>query len=70
MMQYDLNKDTGYWLCWIQDTPHAFYLSSEKKAKDFCSKINNAFESGLIRLEGNKIVRQDKPPTNDTDTST
>jgi hypothetical protein len=57
IMKYDKNPLTGNWLCWIPDTGHAYYYSTEKQAITFCNNVNNAFKTGVLKFEGGKIVR-------------
>lgn len=44
IMLHKKNPLTGDWLCWIPKTAHAYYYSTKKSAKEFCDKVNKAFE--------------------------
>ena len=52
-MLYKQNPLTGDWLCYIPNTPQAYYYSSKKKAAMFCDKINAMFDSGKLKLDEN-----------------
>lgn len=51
IMIYKQNPLTGDWLCFIPGTPHAYYYATKKSAKDFCGKVNRAFEKGEIYFD-------------------
>jgi hypothetical protein len=50
VMLHKENPLTGDWLCWIPDTTQAYYYPTKKKAKEFCDKVNNAFEKGELKF--------------------
>lgn len=54
VMKYKINPLTKDWLCWIPNTPQAYYCETEKKAKNFCAEINNAFKVGKIKFNESK----------------
>lgn len=57
-MLYKENPITSDWLCWIPDTPQAYYCSTKKKAKEFCDKVNKAFDVGELKFgEDGRIVK-------------
>ena len=51
VMLYKQNPLTGDWLCFIPETPQAYYCSTEKEAEKFCYKINQAFEAGELKFD-------------------
>jgi hypothetical protein len=51
IMVREKNPLNGHWLCWIPNTPYAYSLATEKQAKEFCSKFNQAFDVGKIKLD-------------------
>jgi len=51
VMLHEKNPLTGDWLCWIPDTPQAYYYPTKKKAKEFCDKVNKAFDNGEIKFD-------------------
>jgi len=58
VMLHEKNPLTGDWLCWIPDTPHAYYCSTKKNAKKFCDTINKSFEFGELKFdEEGKLVK-------------
>ena len=58
IMRHKQNPLTNDWLCWIPNTSHAYYYSTEKGAKDFCNKVNNAFHKGELKFDSEeKLVK-------------
>lgn len=58
VMLYKKNPLSGDWLCWIPDTPQAYYYSTKKKAKEFCDKVNKAFDAGALKFdEDGRVVK-------------
>jgi hypothetical protein len=51
VMLHKENPLTGDWLCWIPNTPQAYYCSTKKKAKEFCDKVNKAFAAGELKFD-------------------
>lgn len=56
VMLHKENPLTGDWLCWIPDTPQAYYYSSKKKAKEFCDKVNKAIDVGELKFDDNGLL--------------
>ena len=56
-MLHKENPLIGDWLCWIPDTPQAYYLPTKKKAKEFCDKVNKAFEIGELKFDDGRVVK-------------
>jgi hypothetical protein len=57
IMLLEQNPLTGDWLCWIPDTAHAYYYSTEQSAKEFCDKVNRGFEAGIITIDNEGHLR-------------
>lgn len=51
MMIYKQNPLTNDWLCYIPDTPYAWYCPTLKSAKMFCEDVNAAFASGKLSFD-------------------
>jgi hypothetical protein len=51
VMIYKQNVLTGDWLCFIPETPHAYYYSTKQSAKEFCDKVNEAFEQKKLYFD-------------------
>lgn len=47
-MLHKENPLTSNWLCWIPNTSQAYYCPKKKSAKEFCDKVNLAFEKGEL----------------------
>jgi hypothetical protein len=57
IMKYEQNPLTKNWLCWIPDTPQAYYYPTEKRAEEFCNKVNRAFENGELKIQNGKVIK-------------
>ena len=60
VMLHKQNPLTGDWLCYIPDTSQAYYCPTEKKAKDFCDKINKAFAKGELKIIEGRVIKVKK----------
>ena len=60
IMLHKKNNLTNDWLCWIPGTSHAYYYSTKKNAKEFCDKVNLAFEKGELSFGGDGKLIYDK----------
>ena len=57
IMIYKENNLGGNFLCYIPQTPQAYYVNTKKQAIEFCNKINSKFKNGSLKLENGKIVK-------------
>ena len=61
VMLHKENPLNGNWLCWIPDTSQAYYYSTKKKAKEFCDKVNKAFDDEELKFnEEGRVVKVNK----------
>ena len=51
------NPLTGDWLCLIPGTTQAYYTSPEGVAKEFCKRVNVAFEKGELKLVDGEVIK-------------
>lgn len=58
MMKCEKNPLTGDWLCWIPNTPQAYYYSTEKQAMLFVIAVNRAFERGELIIKNGNVERE------------
>lgn len=64
IMKHEQNPLNNNWLCWIPNTPQAYYCSTKKAAKDFCDQVNEAFAKGELTFnDQGKVVKMDLKQT-------
>jgi hypothetical protein len=51
IMLYKQNPLNNSWLCYIPNTPQAYYYPSKKVAKSFCDRVNKAFADGRLKFD-------------------
>jgi hypothetical protein len=56
-MLFKQNKLTGDWLCYIPGTSQAYYVPTKKHAAKFCANVNNAFNSGELKIIEGEVVK-------------
>lgn len=61
IMQHKQNPLTGDWLCWIPETPQAYYYATKKSAERFCNKVNTAFSKGELIIKNGIVTTHQKP---------
>jgi len=59
VMLIEQNPETRDWLCWIPNTPQAYYYGNKKTALKFVNKVNKAFDKGdLYFNEVGKVCKK------------
>lgn len=57
IMKYEQNPLNNNWLCWIPDTPQAYYCNTKTQAVKFCDNVNTAFKNGALKIINGKVTK-------------